>query len=408
MTQLLRTFRVLMDNWGSAVVALLLAFGIWIVAVNEQAPPREDIFPTKIPIEVVNLPANLVLFQEIEGAVLVKVRAPQSSWEQLTLRSFRALVDLAGLGAGLRDVPVIVQVADPQVTVLERDPPTVSVRLEPSKQKELPVQVNLLDSPPLGYVTRATTVTPARVTVSGPQSAVERVTEVVADVPLRGAKSDVEREVTLVARDTRGNGVENVKIAPATTLVQVDIEQQVGFKDVAVKVVTRGAVAAGYWISNIAVEPSTVTVVGSPAALEKVGGFVATEAIDVKDAKQQILKRVGLIVPQGASVLGEPSALVRVDVTAILGGQTVVRRPIVRGLGPGLRATMSPETVELILSGPLPDLQSLKVDDVQVIVDLVNKGTGVHKITPTLVVPTTLKVESVVPGAIEVVISSSK
>ena len=97
--------------------------------------------------------------------------------------------------------------------------------------------------------------------------------------------------------------------------------------------------------------------------------------------------------------------LVTIDVSAITGGQTVQRQVTARGLDKGLKATLSPESVDVILGGPLPVLQSLKVDDVQVIIDLVNKPPGKYKLTPTLVKPDSLKVESIVPDTIEVVIS---
>ena len=42
-------------------------------------------------------------------------------------------------------------------------------------------------------------------------------------------------------------------------------------------------VIVGYWLSNITVDLSTLTVVGSPFWLDEIGGFVTIDAIDVKD-----------------------------------------------------------------------------------------------------------------------------
>ena len=378
----------------------------------EQNPPREDFYPTDLPIEVVNKPPALILFQPLERTARVRIRAPQASWDKLQAASdrtltgtARALIDLTGATAGPHDYDVQVKFADPDISVQSIDPPLISLRLEEQRAKSFGVQINVGDSPPVGYLLGTPQSTPGSVAVSGAQSRVDQVVEVVAAVQLRGSKVAVDRDVALIARDAQGNTVPGVIISPDSVHVTVPVDQRIGFKDVSVKVVTKGTVAPGYWLSNVSVDPSTVTVVGSPARLDEIGGFISTEPIDIKDAKSSTLVRVGLVLPQGVSPIGTQSVLVTIDVAAITGGQTVQRQVTTRGLDKTLKATLSPESVDVILGGPLPVLQALKVDDVQVIIDLVNKGPGKYKVTPTLVKPNSLTVESIVPDTIEVVIS---
>jgi YbbR domain-containing protein len=403
--------RSLLENVGTAILAGVIAVSIWMAAVVEQNPPREDFYPSDLPIEVVNKPPALILFQPLERTARVRIRAPQASWDKLQAadRSLagaaRAFVDLSGASAGLHEYEVQVKFADLDISVQSIDPALVSLRLEEQRAKTFGVQINLGDSPPIGYLVGTPQSTPASAAVSGAQSRVDQVVEVVAAVQLRGSKTTVELDVALIARDVQGNTVAGVLVSPDTVHVKVPVDQRIGFKDVSVKVVTKGAVAGGYWLSNVAVDPSTVTVVGSPARLDEIGGFISTEPIDIKDAKSSSLVRVGLVLPQGVSPIGTQSVLVTIDVAAITGGQTVQRQVTARGLDKGLKATLSPESVDVILGGPLPVLQSLKVDDVQVIIDLVNKPPGKYKLTPTLVKPDSLKVESIVPDTIEVVIS---
>ncbi|MFQ6015990.1 MAG: YbbR-like domain-containing protein [Anaerolineae bacterium] len=400
--------RILLDNIGSAVLALFLAVTIWVLASSEQNPPREDFYRDSLPIEVVNRPEGLVLYEEVDHSVMVKLRAPETSWGRLQAKSFRAYVDLADLAPGLHEIAVQVQVADPLVTVLEKDPATVTMRLEELRERKMSVQANVIGSPPLGYILRPLVVSPSEVVVKGPQTLVEQTSEVVVEVALLGAKSTFEREFPVVAQDSRGKPIPRLEISPSMVMVQVPIEQRLGYKDVSVKAVTQGTVAPGYWISNIRVEPSTLMVVGSPAVIEAIAGFVETEVVDISDVKGNVIKRVGLVVPEGVSILNEQSVLVRIDVTAVQGGQTVQREPVARGLALGLQTTISPEVVDVILSGPLPVLQELELEDVQVIVDLVNKEPGTYKIQPTVIAPTSLNVESIVPDSVEVVIAAAE
>jgi len=168
-----------------------------------------------------------------------------------------------------------------------------------------------------------------------------------------------------------------------------------------------GQVAPGYWISSITVEPSAVTLIGSPDALAELAGFVETNSVDVGEAEEQVTERVTLNLPAGVSLVpvgdsGGEGVQVTVEVAAAMGGRTLQRWVEVQGLAPGLQAQPSPEWVDVILSGPLSQLQALRPQQVRVMLDLFDLGAGTHKVQPTVIVPEGLKVASIVPDTIEV------
>ncbi|MGD0005839.1 MAG: hypothetical protein ABSE06_16610 [Anaerolineaceae bacterium] len=90
--------------------------------------------------------------------------------------------------------------------------------------------------------------------------------------------------------------------------------------------------------------------------------------------------------------------------TAIEGSLSLSRLFVnVVGLAEGLDAQVSPETVDIILSGPLPLLDTLTQDKIRVSVDLTGQGPGTFQLVPRVEMPSTdLKLESVLPGSIEV------
>jgi YbbR domain-containing protein len=383
---------------------------VWFVAVWEENPPIEDDYSASIDLEVENLPPSTVIFGDVPDRVTLRLRAPQLSWEELTPAKFRAWVDLAELTPGLHDVPVHVEVSDRSVAVVERRPSNVNVRLETLVEGEFPIKVEVVDSAPLGYIARPPMLDPITATVSGPASIVNQVNDVWAEVFLRAAKETVERSTDLSARDIDGNLLKRLTISPPKVHITVPVEQRFGYRDVSVSAVISGEVASGYWISNIVVDPSTVTVIGGPLTLNSIPGFVETFEIDVSDATDDIGARVALNLPAGVSVVqpenqGNGNAggiLVTVDVAAIEGGQTVQRPVTFQGLRETRSATASPAQVDVILSGPLPRLQSLTVRDVTVIADLFDLDPGIHKVKPSVVVPEGLRVESVLPETVEV------
>jgi YbbR domain-containing protein len=402
--------RRVLQSLSTMALSVILATMVWFVAVREQNPPIEDDYGESIPLEVENLPPGTVIFGDVPDKVTLRLRAPQSSWEELSPAKFRTWIDLENLTPGLHDVPVNVDVSDRSVVVLETRPGSVNVRLEPLAEDQFAIDLELVDTAPLGYIARTPVVEPITATISGPATVVNQVAQVWGEAYLRGAKETVERSVDLAARDAEGNVLKGLTITPPKAHVVVPVDQRFGYRDVSVSVVIAGEVASGYWISNIVVNPSTVTVVGGPSTLSKLPGFVETSDVDVTDATDDIVERVPLDLPAGVSVVqpetqGADNAggvLVTVDVSAIEGGKTVQRPVTFQGLLETRSATASPSAVDVILSGPLPKLQSLTARDVKVIADLFDLDPGIHKVGLTVVVPEGLRVESVLPDTVEV------
>lgn len=396
--------RWILNQLGLILTALAFAVIVWAVATSEENPEREAIFADAVPLDV-SSPSSLVVSQRSAETVRIRVRAPQASWDQLQRSSFHATVDLKSFGVGRFEVPVSVVVDDTRATVLSIEPSTLAVTIEPAKSRFIDARAQVLDDTPLGYTFKPPVLNQTQVTVSGPASLVDQVSEVVADVFLRGARSPIEREATLVARDAQGKEIKGLSISPANVIAKITVEQRVGFKDVSIKTVLRGNVAAGYWVSNIVVTPSTATVVGSVDALARVFGFVETAPIDVNGATADVGSLAVLALPEGVSVLNNDAISVRVSVTPILSGQTVRRKVTLQGLRAGLTATISPDSVDVIISGPLPSLQALPPEAALVVLDATGLGAGIYPLKPRLLgVSDPLKVQSIVPDTIQLII----
>ena len=402
--------RKVLQSLSTMILSIILATMVWFVAVREGNPPIEDDYGQSIPLEVEHLPTDTVIFGDGPDRMMLRLRAPQSSWEELSPAKFRAWIDLDGLAPGLHDVPVNLDVSDRSVVVVESRPSSVNVRLEPLVENQHAIQVEIVDTAPLGYIARTPSVEPFTATVSGPATVVNQVAQVWGEAYLRSAKETVERSVDLAARDADGAVLKGLTITPPKAHVIVPVDQRFGYRDVSVSVVITGEVAPGYWISNIVVDPSTMTVVGGPVNLNDLPGFVETSAVDVRGAIDEVVERVPLNLPPGLSVV-QPEVqgtenvggvLVTVEVSAIEGGKTVQRPVTFQGLRETRSATASPSEVDVILSGPLPELQSLTARDVTVIADLFGLDPGSHKVELTVVVPEGLRVESVLPDTVEV------
>jgi len=337
----------------------------------------------------------------------VTVRAPSSAWQRLTSRDLQVVADLGALGSGTHRVDLQGSVGATGARITSVDPAQIDVAIEQSSQRVVPVRAEVLGEAAAGYRTEAPTVSPTTATVRGPASAVERVQEAVASIDLAAADRDLDRLVPLQPVDAAGTRVSGVELEPAEAQVQVRVSLPGGFRSVAVLPLLTDQVEPGYRVTNVTVAPPTVVLFSSdPAAVERLPGFVQTEAISLANATSTIQHRALIDLPQGFSPVDEPSVLVEVTIEPILSSVTLSRQVEIVGLAPGLYAQAAPDVASVILDGPLPVLEKLAPEDVRVVVDVLGLAVGAHQLEPEVIVlPAGVTVRTVLPDTIEVTIS---
>jgi YbbR domain-containing protein len=399
--------RWLWENVGTLALALLLALVVWVIAVSEENPIEERVFSEPVGVDLLNLPPDLIRVGNVLTTTSVTIRAPRSTWETLTADQIHVTADLGGLTPATHEVMLQGSLDAPAARIIRLNPASIRLTLESRTTREFRIRVEPQGEPALGYEAGLTLLSASTATVTGPASAVDRVSEIVATISLADLKSDYTNEVTLVPRDTSGRAVAGVTLDPPSTRVLVPITQKTGFRDVAVKVVTQGQVAAGYRITNITVAPPVITVSSSdPQRVSDLPGFVETQPLDITDASDDISQRLALNLPEGVSPVGEQTVLVQVNIAAIEDSLTISRQLQIQGLGRGLSATASPEAVDVLLLGPLPELVQLRPEDVRVVLNLTGLEPGIHQVTPQVILLSDkLRAENVLPEQIEVTIS---
>ena len=394
--------RWIASNVPLVVLALILAALAWVVAVEEEDPTLEERYAQAIPVAPSEPPAGMVIVGEFDEHVQVTVRAPQSVWSSIKVDDFAVTVDLSGLDAGVQEVPVQVVLNKYPSRVVLVEPEYVTLELEPEAEVTVPVHVQVKGEPSLGYLVRTPVITPCQVTVSGPSTYVAQVVEVVTQVSVQDADAEIEGEFQLQLQDGEGQPVPYVTLALEKVNVRVPIELSVYYRPLVVKVILEGQFASGYRITEVSVEPPSVTVFGVPDVIAALPGFIETEPINLEGAQADVVARPVLNVPPNVSVIMDEQPVVRVSIEAIQSSLTVVITPTLQSLEPGFTATVSPETVEVILSGPLPLLEALEADDMRVVLDLFDLPRGTHQIEPQIVVPEGVTAQSVNPATVQV------
>ncbi len=403
--------RWLWRNLGSLLLAFILALAVWIIAVT-NADPTETRELGPIPIDYSGLRQSLLIVGDPPPSTgSVTVRAPLSVWEQIGPDNVVLAVNLAGLEEGTHKLAVETSLDVRLAQVSGWDPESISLTLERAATASLDIEIKTVGEPQLGFRTTLVDSSPERAVILGPLSQVDRVVSVVVAVNVLERREDFEQVASLSAVDADGNIVEGVELDPGEAQVRVAIEPRERFRLVSVVPNLEGEeqlAAAGYRLTDVSVTPEVITVFSSdPTALQDLPGFVLTSPFDLTGATGNLERRLSLDLPQGVSPVEDQGVLVKVSISPVEGTITVNRMVEVRGLTDALYARLSPEAVDIILNGPLPTLNSLQLEDVRVILDLLDLDIGIYQIPPLVIIARTdVEHERVFPSTIEITITA--
>lgn len=400
-------FRWVVNNYRTFLWAFALAVAVWISSVTSADPNQMRALEAPVPIEIIGQPANLVFSESIPKEVEVSLRAPASVWKIIEAdpQVVRAILDISSLSSGEHSLDLQIQVDARPVQIVSVTPKTISFILEPLITKPMDLDVRISGEVAIGYQVGEISLEPVSVIVSGAQSRVQEVRRARVSVDLNRIRENYDQFIKVEALDERGQPVSGVTVSPESVHVVLPVTQQGGYRDVAVKVTTLGRVASGYRLTDISVSPPVVTIYSEdPALVNSLPGVLETQPLDLQNAQDDITTRLKLSLPAGISVIGEQTVLVQAGVSPIESSVTLSGQRIeIIGLDSDLNVQISPTSVDIILSGPLPILDTLTRQSVRVTVDLTGLGEGTYQLAPVVeVLVSNIAAESILPNTIEI------
>mgnify|MGYP001037854123 CR=1 FL=1 len=396
------------------VISIIVALAVWILAVTSSDPSETKTYPRPVTIEIIGQSTNLVVTNDLPETVNVNLRAPNSIWETLNegKGNVRAFIDLSSVTSGETSVPVQVQVGIKPVEIVSYTPQQVDLVLEPLSNKKYDIVVVTRGALPVGYQTDEPQLSETTVVVSGAESRVAQVAEVHAILDLTQVRSDINETITLQPVDANGLLVRDVTITPDKITLLQSVSQRGGYRNVVVIVVTEGQVRQGYRLSSITVNPPTVTVYSTDTAIvDALPGSVETRVINLIDKQDDFTETIELNLPANLQVIGSSQVEVKVDIEPVVSSVALSDIPLeASGLASNLTATFLPEKATIIITGPLPALDALFVNDIRVLVDLTGYLPGTYSLDEpklSLNIPG-LTIESLSPATFEVTISAGR
>jgi len=362
-----------LKNPGIKTFCLIVAAILWLyVAAGQNTLAK---YPGSIKIKAINIPSGYDAIYDLKS-VDVKILAESSVWKKLSVDSFSAYVDLSGKTEGAYEVPVMVSCSVSGVTIVQKDPDQIIVRLEQLVTKEVDIQPRIEGSAGEGFIAGSVALDPSRTTVRGPRSVVNSISEANAIIKLNGEMEQFEKIASISAFDESGIEIQNIEFVPAETRSKVAIVRGANNKTVGIKVSTVGQPKAGYYISNISVTPNTVDIVGQTSVLSATT-YIETIALDISQMENNLDKEVALNMKSGISLQSGSSTKVRVRI--ILSKADVSREMIATITPQNLPAGFtiigySTTQIKVICFGASDIISNLKNSDIVLNIDFKGKS----------------------------------
>ena len=140
--------KLLRGDWPLRLASVALAAGLWFVIAGRQTAERG----LAVPVELRNVPRDIELTEEAVRTVDVRLRASPGLIDTLDPGKVLAIVDLAGAHEGEK----IVQLTPDRIQVpfgfrvVKITPSLLTLRLESTRQKTVPVRPRVVGRPAAG------------------------------------------------------------------------------------------------------------------------------------------------------------------------------------------------------------------------------------------------------------------
>jgi YbbR domain-containing protein len=175
-----------------------------------------------VPLELQNIPADLMVANEVPSLVDVRIIGPRTLLMKVSPNDISIAVDLTDLQPGLTTFKRLEERLNlpSGLRVTRLSPSFIDLKLERIKSKQVPVKIALVGEPLEGYQVGSVNAVPARIVIEGAESELKSVREVTTEpVDLNGVNEGFSLIVPLEHQGTYTYFKDE-----KTTEVQVEIQ----------------------------------------------------------------------------------------------------------------------------------------------------------------------------------------
>lgn len=424
---ILRRLRsILLENWGTKLLAILIAIALWAGLITQDPTLTREKQFTDVSVTISGADTlkryGYIVLEDLDDVldnVTLRVSVPQGQYTTAQASNYSVRVELSRLRqAGEQTVKILSTNSTTYGTVTEIVPSSVTLTVDEYVTRyRVPVTVVTEGAMPEGFYALDPTTDPAVVAVSGPKTLVEQVVSakvVVDQSTLPAREGTVRRAQSFVLVDENDNPIESDMLEVTSESVLLDsivVEQAVYAKRTVqmsdVGLVT-GEPAEGYEVKGVYISPSVVVIAGREEVIQDLDLFYANNTVDITGLSESVNKVLWVRSPSTIKYASTDMVTVAVEIGPIMTGRAYASQIRLLDMASNLMETSGMQSATVYIQGAQNWLDTLSSSDIMVYCDM----SGITE-PGTYTVPLTCVVEGgenqsytcdIMPQTVDVVI----
>ena len=391
----------LTNNLLLKILSLAIALAIWLLVANINDPVVVTSYD--VPVTIQNsayLESGGKTYQVLEQQQMVTVilRGNSSVVENRT-GDIQAVADLTQI-VDMDTTPVMVPVTATCDRVAAEDisvvPAAIGIEIEDMVSKDFTITVTAGDTTPSAdYEVGTMEANPEKVTITGPESLIDKIDRVMAEVNTTPMNEDTTITSRLIIYDKNQDALDETEmnylkfdIGQPVVDIHVDLWRVRG--DIQLAVNYSGSPAPGYQVGDVTITPSTISVAGTDEALAQLaveGNTIEIPAdavvLDGQDSDVETRLTLSEYMPDDLVVANNVETAI-VNVSIIPEGsqefRVATRDITIENLDDKLRLVFDTDSVTVRVRETGGQINDLTADEISLSADMKGRGAGDYEI----------------------------
>ena len=391
----------LTNNLLLKILSLAIALAIWLLVANINDPVVVTSYD--VPVTIQNsayLESGGKTYQVLEQQQMVTVilRGNSSVVENRT-GDIQAVADLTQI-VDMDTTPVMVPVTATCDRVAAEDisvvPAAIGIEIEDMVSKDFTITVTAGDTTPSAdYEVGTMEANPEKVTITGPESLIDKIDRVMAEVDTAPMNEDTTITSRLIIYDKNQDTLDETEmnylkfdIGQPVVDIHVDLWRVRG--DIQLAVNYSGSPAPGYQVGDVTITPSTISVAGTDEALAQLAVEgntieIPADAVVLEGQDSDVETRLTLseYMPDDLVVANNVETAI-VNVSIIPEGsqefRVATRDITIENLDDKLRLVFDTDSVTVRVRETGGQINDLTADEISLSADMKGRGAGDYEI----------------------------
>ncbi len=389
----------------TALLSLAIAFGLWtyvIYVVNPEFEQTYENIPVLLEGEGILEERGLMITANANPTVNLKLKGNRTYLVELDSGNTSVIADVSKISkpgtlyvAYTESFPG--DIPDNAIEVQTRNPDTITLVVEERVTKAVDVVLDYgKTNVPEGFICDKEGITfgssGSTVTVTGPKSVIDRITQAVISIDLSERRESIIDEAfvfTLCDRD--GEPVDSQMVK--TNVGEVDITLRIQrYKDITLKVEVIDGGGATEKTSAITILPDKIRISGNETMLEKIEDTMIIGTIDLSKYMEDTQLTFPITLPE---VVTNESNLEEAVVDLKFPNLSITKIAVADiqavNVPEGMEVDMITQKLEITLRGPSALVGKIEATDIAVTVDFTNAELGTATMRAEVVINSEFK-----------------